>query len=435
MIRSGGTMLKQVCWLAVACSVVHAQERSIAGDWIVDFDYLGSKMYDRALIQDANGSLSGSLLGQPFVGTRTGTKVSFHSTNGSVSGEAIVTGDRFQGSEIIRLGPQDPHPLKLTFVATRVPPRPARPPITHDFTPSVFYRSFSALNPPALHIAPGDTVRTETVDNAGVDGENIRRTAGGDPQTGPFYVDSAMPGDILAVHILKLTLNRDTAQSDDVISYSAMNRDLAVMTKDNRSAVTWHLDRKRMVGWPENRSGHLSAFEVPLRPMLGGVGTATIPGPPAPPTFDSSSSGGNIDFNEIEAGSTVYLPVNVPGGLLYIGDGHALQGDGELNGSALETSMDVEFSVDLISNKSIKTPRVETSAYVAAIGFDGSVDGALRAATDGMADWLAKDYGLTPSEIGQVLGVAAEYRIAEVADRNAGVVLKIRKDLLMKLNK
>ncbi len=142
-----------------------------------------------------------------------------------------------------------------------------------------------------------------------------------------------------------------------------------------------------------------------------------------------------MDFNEIGAGATVYLPVNVPGALLYVGDAHALQADGELNGTALETSTDIEFSVDLIPKKSIKTPRVETEDYIAALGFDGSLDGALRAATDGMADWLAKDYGLTPSEIGQILGVGTEYRVAEVADRNAGVVLKIRKGLLSKLHK
>lgn len=428
-------MFKGACLLFFACNLAHAQDKPVTGDWIVDFDFLGSKMYDRAAIQEINGSLSGTLLGQPIVGTRSGTVIAFRSAKGDSRGDATIVGEEIRGTEIIPSSPQDPHPLRMTFVATRVPLRPSRAPTTHSFKPSLFYRSFSALNPPALHIAPGDTVRTETVDNAGIDGDNVRRAAGGDPQTGPFYIDSAMPGDVLAVHILRLTLNRDTAQSDDLISYSAMNRDLAVMTKDNRSAVTWHLDRNRMVGWPEGRSGHLSTFEVPLQPMLGGIGTATIPGPPAPPTFDNGNSGGNMDFNEIGAGATVYLPINVPGALLYVGDAHALQGDGELNGTALETSMDVEFSVDLISNKNIKTPRIETSTYVAATGFDGSVDGAMRAATDSMADWLAKDYGLTPSEIGQVLGVATEYRIAEIADRNAEVVLKIRKNLLAKLHK
>ncbi|HTF63267.1 MAG TPA: acetamidase/formamidase family protein [Edaphobacter sp.] len=428
-------MLRQVCLLVFACSFAHAQEKSIAGDWVLDFDYLGSKMYDRALIQDENGKISGTFSGQPILGTRTGNKVVFHSTSEGGHGEGTVEGDGFKGTEVIPSGPQDPHPLVLTFVARRVPPRPQRPPMTHNFKPSMFYRSLSAFNPVALHIAPGDSVRTETVDNAGIDGKNVRRTAGGNPLTGPFYIDSAMPGDVIAVHILQLTLNRDTAGSCDVISYSAMNRDLAVMTRNNRSAVTWHLDRNRMVAWPEGRSGHLSDFEVPLHPMLGGIGTAADPGPPAPPTFDSGSSGGNMDFNEIGAGATVYLPVKVPGALLYVGDAHALQADGELNGTALETSMDIEFSVDLIPRKSIKTPRVETEDHIAALGFDGSVDGALRAATDGMADWLAKDYGLTPSEIGQILGVGTEYRVAEVADRNAGVVLEIRKGLLSKLHK
>jgi acetamidase/formamidase len=142
-----------------------------------------------------------------------------------------------------------------------------------------------------------------------------------------------------------------------------------------------------------------------------------------------------MDFNEIREGATVYLRVANPGALLYFGDAHAAQGDGELNGNALETSMDVELTVDVIPNKRIGDPRVETVTDIITMGLDGSLDDAFKEATGDMASWLEEDYKLTPSEIAQVLGTAAEYRVSEVADRNAGMVLKINKARLATLVK
>jgi acetamidase/formamidase len=140
-----------------------------------------------------------------------------------------------------------------------------------------------------------------------------------------------------------------------------------------------------------------------------------------------------MDFNEIVEGTTIYLRVSVPGALLYVGDAHAVQGDGELNGNALETSMDVEFTVDVIPGPHHGGPRMETATHLLAMGLDGSLDGAFRNATANMAQWLADVYKLTPSEVAQVLGTAAEYKISEVADRNAGIVLKISKERLKTL--
>jgi acetamidase/formamidase len=132
-------------------------------------------------------------------------------------------------------------------------------------------------------------------------------------------------------------------------------------------------------------------------------------------------------------GATVYLPVNVPGALLYVGDGHAAQGDGELTGNALETSMDVELTVDVIPGKRVPGPRVESPTHFMAMGLGGSIDDAFRDATSNMAAWLTDDYKLTPSEVAQVLGTAAEFKVSEAADRNAGVVLKINKERLQPL--
>jgi acetamidase/formamidase len=167
--------------------------------------------------------------------------------------------------------------------------------------------------------------------------------------------------------------------------------------------------------------------------MLGCIAAAPSPAGGAPPTGDSGYYGGNMDFNEIGNGTTVYLPVSNPGALLYLGDAHALQGDGELNGNALETSMDVEFTVDVIPGKRPPGPRLETTDEIMSMGLSGSLDDALREATSSMADWLMTDYKLTASETAQVMGVASQYKISEVADRNSGVVLKLRKSLLSPL--
>jgi amidase len=106
------------------------------------------------------------------------------------------------------------HPTTHRFTATLVPPRGTAPPQRHDFTPSTFYRQFSAAIKPVLTVCPGDTIHTTTVDAFGTDEKGVARVLGGNPETGPFYVETAAPGDTLAVHITRLRLNRDWAISD-----------------------------------------------------------------------------------------------------------------------------------------------------------------------------------------------------------------------------
>jgi acetamidase/formamidase len=208
---------------------------------------------------------------------------------------------------------------------------------------------------------------------------------------------------------------------------------MAIKNKDLFKDVRWHLDLQRGVATSEKPGDHLKQYSVPVRPMLGCVATSPGIAQAPPPTGDSGRWGGNMDFNEIIEGATVYLPVNVPGAMLYVGDGHAAQGDGELNGNALETSMDVEFTVDVIPGKRVFAPRVESATHIIAMGLAGSLDDAFRQATANMASWLTDQYALTPSELAQVLGTSAEYKVSEVADRNAGVVLMIKKERLQSL--
>jgi acetamidase/formamidase len=173
-------------------------------------------------------------------------------------------------------------------------------------------------------------------------------------------------------------------------------------------------------------------FSIKLAPMLGCVGVA----PPGRSAFQSGylgSFGGNMDYNQIREGVTVYFPVYHPGALLFVGDGHAAQGDAELTGDALETSMDVEFSVDVLPGQSIEMPRAENSEYVMAAGIGNSLEDALQAATTNMARWLERDYKLNSAEVAMVLGMAMRYDIAEIVDPRVNLVAKVPKSVLSQL--
>src|SRR6266702_1294161 len=142
-------------------------------------------------------------------------------------------------------------PTVFHFTATPVPPLQRSSPQHHEFAPTVFYRQFSPFNKPVLTIAPGDTVHTTTVDAGGSDEHSVKRSAGGNPETGPFYIQGAMPGDTLVVHVDRLRLNRDWAGSDDGIVQSALSPDLAIKTRDNNNSIRWHLDLANNTATPD----------------------------------------------------------------------------------------------------------------------------------------------------------------------------------------
>ena len=252
---------------------------------------------------------------------------------------------------------------------------------------------------------------------------------GGNPETGPFYLTGAMPGDMLVVHIMRLKLNRDWASSDDEVDERATNSGACGADQgfgQDGCGGSWIVRRARL-GGEAGRAYESIHGSAEADAGMHGDGAWRQRSGAAAEAGDSGGYGGNMDFNEIGEGATVYLPVSNPGGVACIsGMRHAAQGDGELNGNALETSMDVTVTVDVIPNKRIGFPRVENATEIITMGLDGSIDGAFKEATNDMATWLGEDYKLTPSEIAQVMGTAAEYHVSEVADRNAGVVLKIQ---------
>jgi amidase len=413
--------------------------QTLTGRWEVTADFYGTPIYYPLHLSQRADSLTGDFSGDTLAGTVHGTAVHFlakDTEGGTEEFTGTLQGNTLSGSSVWTASDERDHPATRPFTAVLVPPvRHTSPSRRHDFTPTVFYRDYSPGNTPVLRLTPGDTLHSWTVDAGGRDAHGVRRVLGGNPQTGPFYIEGAMPGDILVVHLTRLRLNRDWAGSDDAVVSRGLDPDLAVKMKDVGKDVRWHLDLAKGTASPEATNPHLAPnYSVPLRPMLGCVATAPSPTRSPPNTGDSGPYGGNMDFNEVIEGATLYLPVSVPGALLYFGDAHAAQGDGEMTGNALETSMDVELTVDVISDKHIPSPRVESSTHVMAMGLAGSIDDAFRAATANMADWLETDYRLTPSEIAQVLGSAAEYKVSEVADRNAGVVLKIDKARLRALH-
>jgi acetamidase/formamidase len=412
----------------------------LSGEWVLTTITFGNERHERLKIRDEKGKLSGSIYRRgknaPLTGKVDGENVQFEmkdSDGSKVVYAGKIAGEGLSGKVTVTGGDSWGDSPPADWRARRSADEKDRPaaPRRLDFEPVEFHRVFSSAIAPVMKLWPGDTVRTKTVDAGGVDERGKARVLGGNPQTGPFYVEGAMPGDVLVVKILKLRLNRGTAISDDGLVSRALTADYASEHKDNNfNDVVWHLDAGKGVATLAKPTPHLKNLAVPVRPMLGCVGVAPGFGGAPIRTGDSGRIGGNMDFNEIREGATVSLPVAQPGALLYVGDGHALQGDGELNGNALETSLDVEFSVDVQREKSLSGPRVENADALMAMGLAGSLDDAFREATSALASWLEKDYQLTGSEAAILLGATIQYQISEVADRNVGVVASIRKRFL-----
>jgi amidase len=301
---------------------------------------------------------------------------------------------------------------------------------THTLVPDRFYNTYSAAHPPALHVKPGDHVVTKTIDAAGVDWNGKQVGQGPNPQTGPFYVDGAEPGDAIAVRLIRVETNRATAYSSSLLApYAVDPAAIAARVDREPKRVTWTIDKARGVARLDQGDIQPGGIELPLKPMLGCIGVAPAR-KEAISTATPGAWGGNMDYAGMGAGATLILPVNEPGALLFLGDGHARMGEGEVVGTGLETSMDVEFSVDLIKKKMVGWPRMETSTHILVLGSARPLIEAFQHATTELAKWLVADYGFTERGAQTFMGQAAEYEIANVVDPNFTVVAKVPKLLL-----
>jgi len=402
----------------------------VSGPWILT-ELFSSETHTHRMNLD--------LTGEKISGQSGTSKIDGSLVNGIVTLKWLTPDGRVEATYTGKLndgvlkGDGDWDGLKLQWNARRPAARSEASPKTHIFVPTEFHRTFSYAIPPALRIFPGDTVKTKSVDAGGTDETSVKRSVGGNPLTGPFFIEGAVPGDTLVIKLIRVRTNRDWAGSGQSVVGNALGPGYLMNLKRAQNfSSRWKIDATRGIAYLDKPTDPLKRFTVPLAPMLGCIGVAP-PGRNSIQTGDSGSFGGNMDYNQIREGTTVYLPVFQDGALLFMGDGHAAQGDGELTGDALETSMEFEFTVDVISDKSIGMPRAENNEYIMAIGIGGSLDQALQRATTEMARWLEGDYKLNSTESAMVLGFAVKYDVADLVGTQVSVVAKIPKTALAQL--
>jgi amidase len=303
---------------------------------------------------------------------------------------------------------------------------------THRFVPQTYYSTYSAAHPPALRIRPGDRVSTTTVDAAGADADGRQVTAGGNPETGPFYVEGAEADDMLVVTLDKIEPNRATAYSGSLLApYAIDPGSISSLVDREPRRLTWNIDKPKGIARLESADLKPPAIELPLRPMLGCIAVAP-PRKEAIAAITPGPYGGNMDYAGMNAGVKLMLPVFEPGALLFMGDGHARQGEGEVAGTGLEISMDVDFTVDLVKKKKIGWPRLENQTHLMVLGSARPLLEAFQHATTELHRWLIADYGFSERGASAFMGQATEYEVANVVDPNFTVVAKIRKSLLPK---
>ena len=288
-----------------------------------------------------------------------------------------------------------------------------------------------AVREPVLRIKPGTTVETRTFSRPG---DYYERAGGAWPgEVGPFHIDGATPNDTLVVRIVRLRLNRDSAVS------AVTPNGISAVAGDSRTRILneplpprryeWKLDRARNLGILELPASASKRFEVPLKPMLGRVAVAPA-GQEAWGGLWPGNFGGNMDASDVREGTTVYLPIFHDGALFYFGDVHALQGDGEIVGSGLETTADVTLQFDLIKGRKIRWPRFEDEHDIMVAGSVRPLVDAFRIAQVELIEWLVDEYGFDKMDAYQVVSQAGHSRIANVVDPNYTVVAKFPKRLL-----
>ena len=304
----------------------------------------------------------------------------------------------------------------------------AQTPAPRTFIPERFYNTFSFAHPPAMRIKPGERIATKTADAAGVDWNGKQVAQGPNPQTGPFFVEGAEPGDMLVVSIEKIELNRATGYSSSLLAPYAVDPAALIARVDREPRrANWLLDKAK--GSVRLEGNDIGGLELRARPMLGCVGVAPAR-KEAVATSTPGPFGGNMDYAGMNAGVKVMLPVYEPGALLFIGDGHALQGEGEVAGTGVETSMDVEFSVQVVKKTAIQWPRLENDTHVMVLGSERPLLQALQHATSEMHRWLMADYQLSERGAQILMGQALEYEVGNVVDPHFTMVAKMRKSIL-----
>jgi acetamidase/formamidase len=314
-------------------------------------------------------------------------------------------------------------------------------PRTHDLTLAperIHWGYYDSRVSPVLRVRSGDRIRVETMVAGGlqrlrlagateaeipqplkiIESRVTERGPGAHPMTGPIFVEGAEPGDTLEVRIVTI----EFLHSFGVVAF---NPGGGVLPDDFPYA---HF---RLLRWkPGDTSVEFrSGISLRLAPFFGSIGVAP------PPLVGRISSrppgwhGGNLDNKDLVAGSTLFLPVHVSGGLLSMGDGHAMQGDGEVTGTALETSLRGIFDVSVRKGQRLRWPRAETPTHYVSMGLHEDLDEATRLATREMVEFLVAQKGLSRDDAYALCSLAADLHVTQAVDQTKGVHATIAKSL------
>ena len=298
---------------------------------------------------------------------------------------------------------------------------------THRFTPNEWHNVLGTL-PPALRVASGDIVITETLDAAGFDKDGVQRKSGPNPMNGPIFIEGAEPGDALKVDILRMTPNRVSGWTRSVLAGNVVDPEF-VRQLPARESATWTIDRQALTAQLQDPVPGLENFVLPLEPMIGCFGVAPSMGQ-AFSTATSAENGGNMDYRGFGPGASVWFPVAVEGALFFLGDCHAVQGDGEIVGTGIETSYEVEVRLTVEKKKPMVWPRGENADDIFSVGNARPLDQALQHATTDMLNWLTSDYGLSRTAASHLMGQVVRYDVGNVYDPAYTMVCRIARKWL-----
>lgn len=300
---------------------------------------------------------------------------------------------------------------------------------TLRFKPTVGYQAFK-VREPVLHVKPGTVLISKTL----MGGYYTEEGGAWPGEVGPIYIEGATTKDQLVVKILKVRPNHTLGPARINPNFGGLASDVRVRMLNPKvpdQRFLWQIDRKRNLGILDLPKSKLGKIEVPLEPMLGRVAVAPK-GEESFPGLWPGDFGGNLDAPEVHEGVTVYLPIFHDGAYFYFGDGHALQGQGEIAGTGLETTMDVMLQFELIKDKPIDWPRFEDDEFIMVAGSSRPLIDAFRLAHVELIEWLEEDYGFDRWEAYQVLSQVGKSTVANIVDPQYTVVAKFPKKYLPK---